>query len=204
MRGSYVKKILVVMSIALALVLTGCSRMDTAASVGSAEITLKELQAQIDSIIAERGKVDTSQMQLETGEALTRSHLSFMISNLLVDQIAADKKIEVTKADIDAYKSEIYTNIGGEANLPSVLVNAAIPPMGLDAVLRRDLILRKITEELQASGADDAAVNTAIQKLVSDKATEAKVVVNPRYGTWDPTSFTVVAAEPAGNAVTTK
>lgn len=192
------------MSIAMSLVLSGCSKMDSAASVGNAEITLKELQGQVDSIIAERGKVDTSQMQLQTGEDLTRSHLSFMISNLLVDQIAADKKIEITKAEIDAYKSEIYTNIGGEANLPSVLVNAAIPPLGLDAVLRRDLILRKITTELQAAGADDAAVNTAIQKLVSDKASEVKVVVNPRYGQWDPASFTVVASEPAGNAVTDK
>lgn len=192
------------MSIAMSLVLSGCSKMDSAASVGNAEITLKELQGQVDSIIAERGKVDTSQMQLQTGEDLTRSHLSFMISNLLVDQIAADKKIEITKAEIDAYKSEIYTNIGGEANLPSVLVNAAIPPLGLDAVLRRDLILRKITTELQAAGADDAAVNTAIQKLVSDKASEVKVVVNPRYGQWDPASFTVIASEPAGNAVTDK
>lgn len=192
------------MSIAMSLVLSGCSKMDSAASVGNAEITLKELQGQVDSIIAERGKVDTSQMQLQTGEDLTRSHLSFMISNLLVDQIAADKKIEITKAEIDAYKSEIYTNIGGEANLPSVLVNAAIPPLGLDAVLRRDLILRKITTELQAAGADDATVNSAIQKLVSDKASEVKVVVNPRYGQWDPASFTVVASEPAGNAVTDK
>lgn len=192
------------MSVAMSLVLSGCSKMDSAASVGNAEITLKELQGQVDSIIAERGKVDTSQMQLQTGEDLTRSHLSFMISNLLVDQIAADKKIEITKAEIDAYKSEIYTNIGGEANLPSVLVNAAIPPLGLDAVLRRDLILRKITTELQAAGADDATVNSAIQKLVSDKASEVKVVVNPRYGQWDPASFTVVASEPAGNAVTDK
>lgn len=178
--------------------------MNTAAKVGSQSITLKDFQSQIDSIIAERKAVDTSQMQLETGEDLARSHLSYMVANLIIQSIGADQKIAITKADLDAYKSEIFANIGGEANLASVLVNAAIPQKALEDVLRRDLIIRKITEAEKAKGSDDATISETVKKLVQDKASSLKVTINPRYGKWDDTTLSVVAAEPAGDAVKTK
>ena len=55
--------------------LAGCSQANSAATIGESEIALKELQTQVDLILAERNGVDTSQMQLESGEALTRSQL---------------------------------------------------------------------------------------------------------------------------------
>ena len=198
------KKIATIITIAFALLLSGCSSMNTAAKVGSQSITLKDFQSQIDSIIAERKAVDTSQMQLETGEDLARSHLSYMVANLIIQSIGADQKIAITKADLDAYKSEIFANIGGEANLASVLVNAAIPQKALEDVLRRDLIIRKITEAEKAKGSDDATISETVKKLVQDKASSLKVTINPRYGKWDDTTLSVVAAEPAGDAVKTK
>lgn len=190
--------------VAATVALTGCSKVDSAATVGDAQIALSDLQSQVDLILSEREGVDTSQMQLEDGEALTRSQLSYMISNLIIEGVAKDEKIEITTSEIEAYKTEIYTNIGGQENLPNVLVSAAIPSTSLDDVLRRDLILRKIGEKQSAAGSDDAAVNASIQKLVTDKANSLKVTVNPRYGTWDVNTLTVVAAEPAGDAVTDK
>lgn len=187
-----------------ALLLSSCSQVDSAATVGETKIELSELQTQIDTILAERKDVDTSQMQLETGEALTRSQLAYMISNLIIDEVAKSEKIEVSNSDLEAYKVEIYANIGGEANLPNILVNASIPSTGLEEVLRRDLVLRKLSERETAAGGDSAAVNEKIQGLVTEMANKLKVSVNPRYGTWDPTTLTVVAAEPAGDAVTDK
>lgn len=198
------KKFLVAALATLALFLTGCSQMNSAATVGDFEITLETLQSQVDSILAQRDEVDTSQMQLETGEALTRNQLSFMISNILIDEIAKDASIEIAKSELDAYKAEIYQNIGGEEMLPSVLVNAAIAPQSLDAVLRRDLILRKISSAATEAGSDDAAVNQLIEGLVSEKANSLKIVINPRYGVWDSKTFSVIPSEPAGDAVTDK
>lgn len=198
------KKYFVAVFASLALLLTGCSQMNSAATVGDVEITLDELQSQVDSILAQREEVDTSQMQLETGDALTRNQLSFMISNILIDEIAKDAEIEIAKSELEAYKVEIYQNIGGEEMLPSVLVNAAIAPESLDAVLKRDLILRKISSAAQEAGSDDAAINQLIEGLVSEKANNLKIVINPRYGTWDSKTFAVVPAEPAGDAVTDK
>ena len=66
------KKILA-MIVAAALLLTGCSQVGAAATVGDTKITQATVQGSIDSILSERGKVDTSQMQLETGEALNQN-----------------------------------------------------------------------------------------------------------------------------------
>ncbi len=190
--------------LAVALAVTGCSQVDSAATVGDQEIALSDLQSQVDLILKERDGVDTSQMQLEDGEALTRSQLSYMISNAIIESVAKDEKIEISASEIEAYKIEIYTNIGGEANLPNVLVSAAIPSTALDEVLRRDLVLRKLTEQQSAAGADENTISTFIQKLVTDKAKALKVTVNPRYGKWDDSTLTVVATEAAGDAVTDK
>lgn len=198
------KKILGALLAVAALVLTGCSQANSAASVGDTKIKLSELQTQVDSILEERKTVDTSQMQLETGEALTRSQLSYMISNLIIQELAKSEKIQISASDLEAYKAEIFANIGGEANLPNILVNASIPVSGLEEVLRRDLILRKLSERETAAGTDQSTANQKIQTLVTDMANKLKVTVNPRYGTWDAKSLTIVAAEPAGDAVTDK
>ncbi len=196
------KRILVIATAVLALALTGCSNMDSAASVGDEEIALTELQSQIDSIISERQKVDTSQMQLIEGEELTRNQLSFLISNIIINAIAAEESIEITKSDIESYRLEVIQNIGGEAALPTTLVSAQIAPEALDEVLKRDLILQRISEAASQAGADQNTVSELIRKLVTDKATELGITINPRYGTWDAENFAIVPTDPAGDAVT--
>lgn len=196
------KRILVIVTAVLALALTGCSNMDSAASVGDEEIALTELQSQIDSIISERQKVDTSQMQLIEGEELTRNQLSFLISNIIINAIATEENIEITKSDIETYRLEVIQNIGGEAALPTTLVSAQIAPEALDEVLKRDLILQRISEAASQAGADQNTVSELIRKLVTDKATELGIIINPRYGTWDAENFAIVPTDPAGDAVT--
>ena len=94
------KKILAIIA-ATALLLTGCSQVGAAATVGDTKITQATVQGSIDSILSERGKVDTSQMQLETGEALNRSQLRFHLFSRILRAIGEEIKIEVTKAEID-------------------------------------------------------------------------------------------------------
>ena len=198
------KKSLALVFALIAFVLSGCSQVNSAATVGDQEIALKELQSQVDLILSERNAVDTSQMQLETGEDLTRTQLSYLISNLIIEELAKEQNIEITASELESYKSQIFENIGGEANLPNVLVNASIPSTGLEQVLRRDLVLRKISEKESAAGADESTVNSKIEALVTEKAKSLKVTINPRYGVWDVKTLSVVAAEPAGDAVTDK
>ena len=196
------KKILVALTIATGLLLTGCSQTNEAATVGDFKITQSELQSSIDAVMAERSKVDTTQMQLETGDALNRGQLRFKILMHTFDEIAKELKIEVTSSQVVTRKQQIAESVGGEAELPKNLVNAAIAPQDFETYVRAILISDQITAALAASGVAEADVATQLGQLLTAKAKELGVTVNPRYGFWDAEAGDVVAADVTGGAVT--
>uniref|UniRef100_UPI0040496DCA SurA N-terminal domain-containing protein n=1 Tax=Candidatus Planktophila sp. TaxID=2175601 RepID=UPI0040496DCA len=195
------KKILAVLTIASALLLTGCSQSNEAAIVGDFKITQTELQSSIDSVVAERTEVDTSQMQLETGEELNRGQLRFKILMHTFDEIAKELKIEVTSSEITAKKSELIQSVGGEAELPKNLVNAAIAKQDFDAYVRAIVISEQISAALAASGVPESEVSSRVGELLSAKTKSLGVTVNPRYGVWDNEVGDVVASNVTGDAV---
>jgi hypothetical protein len=196
-----VKKILAVLTIASALLLTGCSQSNEAATVGDFKITQTELQSSIDSVVSERTEVDTSQMQLETGEGLNRGQLRFKILMHTFDEIAKELKIEVTSSEITAKKSELIQSVGGEAELPKNLVNAAIAKQDFDAYVRAIVISEQISAALAESGVPEAEVSSRVGELLSAKTKSLGVTVNPRYGVWDNEVGDVVASNVTGDAV---
>jgi len=196
-----VKKILAVLTIASALLLTGCSQTNEAASVGGFKITQTELQGSIDAVMTERKKVDITQMQLESGDALNRGQLRFKILMHTFDEIAKELKIEVTSSQIEAKKATITESVGGATELPKNLVNAAIAQKDFDTYVRAIVISEQITAAFTASGVADAEVASKLGQLLSAKAKELGVKINPRYGVWDDTTGDVVAANVTGDAV---
>ena len=195
------KKILVALTIATGLLLTGCSQSNEAATVGDFKITQTELQSSIDAVMAERSKVDTSQMQLETGDELNRGQLRFKILMHTFDEIAKELDLEITSSQVVARKQQISQSLGGDAELPKNLVNAAIAPQDFDTYVRAILISERITSALAQSGVAEADVATQLGKLLSAKAKELGVKINPRYGFWDTEAGDVVAADVTGGAV---
>jgi hypothetical protein len=187
---------------ATALLLTGCSQVGAAATVGDTKITQATVQGSIDSILAERAKVDTSQMQLETGESLNRGQLRFHLLSALLLAVGTELKLKVTKAEIDTRRASILDQVGGAAALPNALVNAGIAPADLDTYIEAISISDKISQALVAGGVAQDQVGTELQKLVVAKAKELGVTVNPRYGKWDPKVADVVASDSASSAVT--
>ena len=196
------KKFLAVVSVATALLLSGCSQVGAAATLGSTKITQATVQASIDSIIAARVGVDTSQMQLETGESLNRGQLRFHLFTLLLLAVGQELKLSVSKAEIDTRRASIIEQVGGAEALPKALVGAGIAAAALDSYLEAIIISDKISQALTASGVAQADLGTAVQKLVIAKSKELGVTVNPRYGKWDPTVADVVATDSASPAVT--
>ena len=168
------KKILAVLTIASALLLTGCSQTNEAASVGDFKISQTELQNSIDAVIAERANIDVSQMQLETGEALNRGQLRFKILMHTFDEIAKELKIEVTSSQIEAKKSTIVQSVGGEAELPKNLVNAAIALQDFDTYVRAIVISEQISAALAQSGVAETEVSTKVGELLSAKAKSSR------------------------------
>ena len=196
------KKILVALTIATGLLLTGCSQSNEAATVGDFKITQTELQGSIDAVLSERTKVDTSQMQLETGDELNRGQLRFKILMHTFDEIAKELDLEITTSQVVSRKQQISQSLGGEAELPKNLVNAAIAPQDFDTYVRAILISERITSALVQSGVAEADVANQLGRLLSAKAKELGVKINPRYGFWDVEAGDVVAADVTGGAVT--
>ena len=195
------KKILAVLTIASALLLTGCSQTNEAATIGDFKISQTELQSSIDAVMAERAKVDSSQMQLESGEELNRGQLRFKILMHTFDEIAKELKIDVTSSQIGAKKATILESVGGEAELPKNLVNAAITLQDFDTYVRAIVISEQISLALSQSGIADEEVSAKVSELLTAKAKTLGVRVNPRYGAWDNEAGDVVAANVTGDAV---
>jgi hypothetical protein len=196
-----VKKFLAISAIAAALLLTGCSQVGAAATVGDTKITQAVVQGSIDSILAERAKIDISQMELQTGADLNLSQLRFQVLTVLIREVGKDFKIEASKAEIDTRRAAIVEQVGGEAELPKALVGAGIAPQNLDLYLEAVIVSGKISDAIVATGVTQEALGGEITRIVAAKAAQLKVDVNPRYGKWDAVNADVVAVDSAGDAV---
>ena len=196
------KKILTALVVATGLLLTGCSNVDAALTLGDTKVTTAELQTTVDLILEERTKVDTSQMQLETGELLLRNQLNFQLLLTGFDEIATELDVQITSSEIATRRAEIVEQVGGAEELPRALASAAISSLDLDGYIRAILISNKLGQALVQSGVAEAEVESRVQQLLIAKLNELKVTVNPRYGKWDSTTGQIVAADAAGGVVT--
>lgn len=195
------KKVISIAAISAALLLTGCSQVSSAASVGSVKISQATVQSSINNIMSERSEVDSSQMQLETGENLNRSQVRFHVLSLLLSKVAEKLDFEVTKAEIDTRRASIIEQVGGEAGLPIALVGAGIAAKDFDLYLQSIIISDKLSQALETSGIPADQIGAAIQRLIVEIAQENKVTINPRYGAWDALNADVVPVDSAGSAV---
>jgi hypothetical protein len=196
-----VKKFVALLGAISLLALTGCGRMDSAATIGDVTVTQAQAQAVVDQILEERTKVDTTGMQLSTGEELNRGELRFTIITVLFEKIAKELKIEVTPTEIDQRKSDLISQVGGESELLRNLVGANIASSNFEKYVKAILTSEKISQALKDSGVAEDDVSGRIGQLVTAKAKQLKVTVNPRYGVWDLEQGDIVAKDSAGSAV---
>lgn len=195
------KKFLAISAIAATLLLSGCSQVGAAATIGETKITQEVVQGSIDAILAERGKIDISQMELQTGADLNLSQLRFQVLTVLIREVGKDFKVEASKAEIDTRREGILEQVGGEAGLPKALVGAGIAPQNLDLYLEAVIISGKISDAIVATGVTQEALGAEISRIVAAKAAKLKVEINPRYGKWDPINADVLPVDSAGDAV---
>ncbi len=197
------KKILALIG-ALSLVgLTACGSVNSAATLGDITITQEELQSSVDQLLVERAAVDTSQMQLESGATLNRSQLRFQVLTRVLEEIAKELKINLTDSEITVSRTNLIARSGGEEALPTNLVAAQIASSNFDKYIRANLISTKLNEALLATGVAESELNSRISQLITAKANELKISINPRYGAWDSQVGDIVEIDSAGDAVTT-
>ncbi|CAN2173348.1 hypothetical protein MCEMRE196_00146 [Candidatus Nanopelagicaceae bacterium] len=195
------KKILALIAVLSLGTLTACGQMNSAATLGDITISQKQLQETVGQLVKEREGVDVSQMQLESGGALNRSQLRFLIITNIFDEIAKELKLSVTKTELATTRQGLVDESGGDATLATNLVAAQIASSNFDRYIRAIIISDKLTQALQQSGVPEDEVAARISELVTAKTKELKISVNPRYGTWDDASGDILEVDSAGNAV---
>jgi hypothetical protein len=196
-----VKRIISLVGAGLLVLLTGCSQIASAASVGSKSISIASIQKGVDSVLAERAKVDTSTMQLVSGPALATSELRFQLIAILLADVANQKGIVVTPAEIAAKRASVVAQVGGESSLPKALVSATIAPKDLIVYLNSVLYSDKLSALAIKNGATASTAGTAIQAMVVAYTSIHKVIINPRYGKWDDAKANIVASDATSGAV---
>lgn len=196
------KKIIAAISAGLLILLTACTPINSAATIGSTSISVDKIQKTVDEVLAERAKVSTQGMTLDTGDALNRNQLTFFVIAELLYRLGQNGHITVSEQEITDEIKSVTSQVGGPGNLPMAMVNAGISPSNLRLYFRSYLLSAKISNALIAQGISKDNVSAAVQKLVADESKTLKVSVNPRYGTWDVTKATISIAPLANGAVT--
>ena len=176
--------------------------MTSGVSIGETEIKSSEIQKSVDEILTARKTVDTSQMQLVEGPELLRNQAQFIIIKRILDEVAKDKNLTVTSADVASRRADAISRLGGESGLPVALVSANLAASSLDAYLRVLIISDRLISELASSGLSEEEATSQLTKLVTDKALKLGVKVNTKYGKWNPNTATIEAADTTGGAVT--
>jgi hypothetical protein len=193
------KKIIALIGTGLvAITLTACGSAAIEASVGSDKVTVSDVTTSVNNILAERKKVDTTGMNLPTGDALTLNELNFHLIAYLLADTAAQNGVSVTPADIAARRASIVSQVGSEAGMPKALVGANIASADLPMYLKTILYDEGLAKKVQAQGVTAAQTQATLEKLVSIVSTKLKVKVDPKYGNWDATRS--VVTPPTGSA----
>jgi len=191
----------IITTVLAALVLTSCSSMNSAITIGDKEFSTSDIQRPVDEVLRDRKKVDTSQMQLPEADELLRNQAQFYIVGILLDRIAADKKLSVTNADIAARRTEILSQVGGEAELPKALVGASLAQSNLDAYLKILIISEKLSKDIILSGVSSEQAAEEVNKIVVALAKKLGVKVNPKYGKWNPDTASIESGDLTDGAV---
>lgn len=191
----------VITTVLAALVLTSCSSMNSAITIGDKEFSTSDVQKPVDEVLRDRKKVDTSQMQLPEADELLRNQAQFYIVGILLDRIAADKKLSVTNADIAARRTEILSQVGSEAELPKALVSASLAQSNLDAYLKILIISEKLSKDIILSGVSSEQAAEEVNKIVVALAKKLGVKVNPKYGKWNPATASIESGDLTDGAV---
>ena len=193
------RKVLVALSIVSALVLTGCSQVNTAAKVGDKVITTKEIQTSVNNILKERAGRDLTNSNLPTGSKLNVSVLQFHLYSALFDAIAKGTKMPVTDGDIARERASIVAQVGGEDKLNAALAGASIAQSDFQRYMRSVVIVAKLKQALVAAG-DKSTDGSGLQNVIIAAGKQEGVEINPRYGSWNAASGTIELA-PANPAV---
>jgi outer membrane murein-binding lipoprotein Lpp len=180
-------------AMAAALVaLSGCS--DTQLKSGAAVIvddqrtTIASLQGKVDAITAERAR--TSQDPVPAAEQ-SRTQIQRIIVHRILQRAAVAHGVTVSETEIDDRIAGLEQQFGGKEGFAVQVAAANIAPGDLRTFINDELLGKKLGDTLVPGAQTDAELQQrqrALNDLLIQEAKQTDVAVNPRYGSFDPST----------------
>ncbi len=167
------------------VVLSGCAQTlaGSAAVVGDARLTDNELSQTVTTL--------TDKLGIQSSDQVSQAILSRWMVNQLVEQLAEDKGVTLTKGEVDAAIAEQVESAGGQEAFEQSALQAGVLPEDIPGAVRVSLLIDKMTK-FTVTG-DDPSGQAGLIVQVQQLADELDPQVSPRFGTWDAQQLTVGA-----------
>lgn len=177
----------------VALLLSGCSsQVGSAAVVGDTKISVNTIQESVRAIVEQRRATGpTENSDIASGQ-MAQDQLRFHIISAILAKAAAQYGVVISPSEFDAYRQNVFTQVGSEQALVTALTQNGIARQDLDLYLTDLLYQQKLGEKLVSGDPNNREVVTArdsaVNRLTFETLANTKISVNPRFGVFDPTS----------------
>ena len=199
----------VVLAVGVSGAVGGCAMLadaGTAVSVGTTTVSTERLQDLTNELVRSGYAVDPQTQQPLPSGAAQRQVLGVLVTSRVIERLARDEGVSATQGDVDARFAEFVKVTGSRQALEQGLGSQrGVPPSYARAYVR-DLLLAERVQALLVPGAGtDPDVQQRRQQALADGLVrvgrELDVEVNPRYGTWSPTTGQIDPLVSGGLAV---
>ena len=185
-----------------------------AARVGDTEISVETLEERLAVIrdIPEVAEQLEGDAPADYEAQLQSQALGQLVLQQVVLQGAAEEDVQIDDEQVEARRSELASEAGGEEAFAEQLAGAGVPEGQVGQELRASIAFEVVTEKLLADAGGDAQASetpteggTAAgaqsqqaqqlqQNWLVELVSNTEVVVDEEYGAWNPTSGQVVPA----------
>ena len=167
---------------------TACqNRIGLAASVGSRQLETSELTSVTDRSAAALSSTGTT-VPADQEATLQRGVLNLLVREALLDEIAKAQNISVSDAEVASERSTEAKAAGGEKALITQSEQGGVSAQDLDLVVREKVLINKLQAKFGSSD------QTAFANALTAAAAKIHVRVNPRFGSWDTKTLSIVGA----------
>lgn len=167
------------------VVLSGCGQTlaGSAAVVGEARLTDGELSQTVSTLSEELG--------IESSAQVSQAVLSRWMVSQLVEQLAQDRGVAVSKGEVDAAITQESESAGGREAFEQGALQAGVLPDGIDDAVRTSLLIEKMSQFTITD--EDPSGQTGLISAVQLLSADLDPQVSPRFGTWDAEQLAVGA-----------
>lgn len=168
------------------LLLTGCAQQTLAGSaavVGDARLTDAELGQTVTTL--------TEKLGIPASDQVSQAVLSRWMVAQMVEELAAQKGVAVSKGEVDQTIADESEQSGGREAFESGALQAGVLPEDIPDAVRTSLLIDKLSQTTITG--DDPSGQTGLITAVQAISDDLDPQVSPRFGTWDAEQLTVGA-----------